>query len=232
VKQDHFILTVFDLELWCPVLETRFAVDDLLALRAIVEADIDTDPNFDWNYRIDANDLQAINQRFAVELEPRHWEFPNSEIWLKRDRSPGASTVAPYLIHTRFELPLMLDGRKKLARFTNESPTEAEAAFDKWVEKGLLHKEVFQKPIPELLKPYANDISHQAERGVSVRWNCSGKPPVIMAAGPSIMRGSKACFLATRIGRMIGGSKMPTRRGEGLAAFLYIVQSTPMDWSG
>lgn len=166
MNQYHFILSVFDLQLWCPVLETRFSVDDLPALRTIIGADVDADPNFDWRYHIDADDLKAINQGFAVEFDPQRLEFPESEIWLQQDRIQGSRADIPYLVHTGFELPLMLDGRKKLTRFTNVDSPGTEEAFDRWVKKGLLHKEVFLKPIPESLKPYAIDISHYVAREV------------------------------------------------------------------
>lgn len=164
MHQHHFIISVFDLQLWCPVLESRFAVDDILALRAIAGADVDTDPNFDWRYHIDIDDLQAIGQKFGMSLDLERLNLPESEIWLGRvQNSPGEDI--PYLIHTGFELPLMLEGRKKLARFLNIHPREAEDAFDRWVEKGRLHKEVFLKPVPEHLKPYANE-SHQVDREI------------------------------------------------------------------
>jgi hypothetical protein len=65
----------------------------------------------------------------------------------------------PYLVHTNYELPLLLDDRKKLARLSYAYPREeafdGEEAFDRWVANGVLHKEVvdepFEKPIGDLL---------------------------------------------------------------------------------
>jgi hypothetical protein len=67
-------------------------------------------------------------------------------------------------VHTSWELPLLLDGRKKLARFLDTySKSDAymawvldrEEAFDRWVARGLLHKEVdderFEEPIGGVL---------------------------------------------------------------------------------
>ncbi|WP_051040907.1 hypothetical protein [Rhizobium leguminosarum] len=59
----------------------------------------------------------------------------------------------------------MLEGRKKLARFTNIDPG-TEAAFDRWVDKGALQKEVFLEPVPESFKPYLIDPNHTADREV------------------------------------------------------------------
>jgi hypothetical protein len=50
----------------------------------------------------------------------------------------------PYLAHTGYELPLLLDGRKKLARMGNVYPPmtfEGENRFDYWVAEGALHRE-------------------------------------------------------------------------------------------
>ena len=43
-RSDHFILETFDRELWCPIAQTRFHVDDITALRAILGQDADDDP--------------------------------------------------------------------------------------------------------------------------------------------------------------------------------------------
>ncbi|MCD2173319.1 hypothetical protein [Rhizobium sp. C4] len=164
--QTHFIISVFDVELWCPVLETRFAVDDIQALRAIAESDAEQDPDFDWHYSLDAADLTAIAERFGVAFEIPESDFPECDLWLKREKTNDALAEAPYLIHTNFELPLLLEGRKKLARFTNIYPPEAEQAFDKWVMEGLLHKHVIERPVPEFLMPFAIDPDHKVDRDV------------------------------------------------------------------
>lgn len=51
---------------------------------------------------------------------------------------------APYLLHTGYELPLLLDGRKKLAKMYHEYPPmtfDGEDRFNHWVAEGLLHRE-------------------------------------------------------------------------------------------
>jgi hypothetical protein len=55
----------------------------------------------------------------------------------------------PYLIHTRYELPLLLDGRKKLARMVNFYPPmtfDGEDRFDHWVAEGVIHREEVVDP--------------------------------------------------------------------------------------
>jgi len=165
MSQASFILSAFDLNLWCSVLESKFVVDDLAALQAIIDADIDDDPDFTGFYSIDPNELNAINQRFDVGFDPASLNLPEIEIWLERERKGRSIRDVPYLVHTNFELPLMLEGRKKLARFTDILPS-TEEAFDRWVAKSVLHKEVFVEPIPEALKPFAIGLNHGAIRDV------------------------------------------------------------------
>ncbi|MGR9537844.1 hypothetical protein [Rhizobium leguminosarum] len=165
MSQASFILSAFDLNLWCSVLESKFVVDDLAALQAIIDADIDDDPDFTGFYSIDPNELNAINQRFDVGFDPASLNLPEIEIWLERERKGRSIRDVPYLVHTNFELPLMLEGRKKLARFTDILPS-TEEAFDRWVAKSVLHKEVFVEPIPEALKPFAIGPNHGAIRDV------------------------------------------------------------------
>lgn len=140
MSQHSFILSAFNLNLRCSVLECRFRVDDLEALRTIVDPDIDEDPEFDGPYIIDADDLNAINMRFTAGFQPERLADSEIEILLGRDRSINLLRDVPYLVHTGFELPLMLDGRKKLARFIGILP-ETEEAFDRWVQRDVLHKE-------------------------------------------------------------------------------------------
>ncbi|MGO6966631.1 hypothetical protein [Rhizobium leguminosarum] len=165
MSQASFILSAFDLDLWCSVLETSFTVDDLAALQAIIDQDVDADPEFAGCYIIEPDELDAINQRFDAGFAPASLKLPKIEIWLERQRKGRSIRDAPYLVHTNFELPLMLEGRKKLARFTDILP-RTEEAFDRWVEKGVLHKEVFVEPIPEALIPYLIDPNHRAVRDV------------------------------------------------------------------
>ncbi|MBA5802800.1 hypothetical protein [Rhizobium changzhiense] len=165
MSQDRFILSAFDLNLWCPVLENRFAVDDLEALQAIVDWDIDADPNFVCLYTIEPDELSAVNQRFDVGFDRDGLDLPEIEVCLEREPKGRSIRNVPYLVHTRLELPLTLEGRKKLARLTNPDPRQ-EAAFDRWVDKGVLHKEVLVEPVPESLRPYLMDPNHTGDREV------------------------------------------------------------------
>jgi hypothetical protein len=92
-----------------------------------------------------------VTERFAVLFDPTKLRFESPDIFRYR---PQRISEAPYLIHTGYELPLLLGGRKKLARMGHEYPPntfEGEARFDHWVSCGVLSKaelfEAFDKPI-------------------------------------------------------------------------------------
>lgn len=159
MAHSSFIVSAFDQELWCTILECRFLVDDIEALRAIIGPDADDDPELESSYILERHEIASLNERFGAGFELGQRPNPKLEIHLQREQVDQRTQFfqdVPYLIHTNFELPLMLDGRKKLARFTDVWPG-AEEAFDKWVQQGVLHKEIIVRPAPEALKPYAID---------------------------------------------------------------------------
>ncbi|KQQ24286.1 hypothetical protein ASF53_23085 [Methylobacterium sp. Leaf123] len=146
-EKSVFILEALDVELWCPVLVAKFEVACLDDLRAILGEMSAGDPRLARCYPLDAAEREAIEARFGVGLDlaalgPREVEV---RLW----RRPPPVREAPYLIHTNFELPLMLEGRKKLAFMYYEYPPHCfpgEDSFDRWVERGILHKEVVLEP--------------------------------------------------------------------------------------
>ena len=100
-------------------------------------------------YTLGSTELLAIDDQFGVRFEP-----DGRECRLARAHSVGD---APYLVHTGYELFLMLEGVKPFAKFTVEYPIEAdefpeEALFEPHVQSGMLIKKVmadepFEKPI-------------------------------------------------------------------------------------
>jgi hypothetical protein len=137
-----FILSAFDHHQWCPVLQTRFFIRDLGALASIVGDEAKDDPELRGNYILDDADLAAIRERFGAALDVAGLACAEPAIFLFR---PHRISTAPYLVHTGYELPLLLDGRKKLARMSEPYPPDrflGEDRFDRWVTAGALHKEV------------------------------------------------------------------------------------------
>lgn len=150
-QSTHFLLEVFDREQWCPVFQARFEVPDLGAVRALLGAVSDDDPDLGAIYSLDAAKAGAIASAFGIDIASL--DVADGEFHLQR--WPGAF-AGPYLVHTGYELPLLLDGRKKLARMHAPSTAEfgGEHRFDHWVAAGVLHRE-------EVLDPFAGQSGHR-----------------------------------------------------------------------
>jgi hypothetical protein len=150
-----FILSAFDREQWCPVLQALFHVDDLDALRSILGAAADGDGELQRQYLLNREQLSAIVGQFGISFDPSGLPGGMPDIFIFRK---SALSETPYLVHTGYELPLLLDGRKKLARMNHEYPPMefmGEERFDHWVSRGMLRKTVicepFDRPIREWL---------------------------------------------------------------------------------
>jgi hypothetical protein len=154
LRSNHFILEAFDRDLWCPIAQTLFHAADIAALRAILKEDANDDPELRHCYHLDNHQLAALAARFGVKFDRS--EFASADLVIGLFRWHPLSE-APYLIHTGYELPLLLDGRKKLARMIHEYPPmtfDGEHRFDHWVAEGLLHREEVIEPFDAPTKGY------------------------------------------------------------------------------
>jgi len=137
----RFVLQAIDPDLGCPVLEAAFNVAVLDELRALLGPCTDDDPELRRGYVIDAAELTAIRERFSVAFDPGGREV-RLDPW-------HSLREVPYLVHTHYELPLLLEGRKQLARMCEYYPPYrhyGEHYFDRYVTEGVLHKEVSLEP--------------------------------------------------------------------------------------
>jgi len=153
-----FLLTLFDRAQWCPVLQARFEVADLDRLRAMLDANIDA--NLECIYCLDDAEAVRLAEVFDIKLDWTALNFPDREFQVHRLRSVGSVPFLPYLSHTGYELPLLLDGRKKLARFAEPYPPmtfAGEDRFDHWVAAGRLHKDV-------VIETFAAETAHRLSR--------------------------------------------------------------------
>jgi hypothetical protein len=83
-RSNHFILETFDRELWCPIAQTRFHVDDVASLRAILGADADDDPELSHYYIPDDDQLAALTARFGARFDRSEFASADVEIALAR----------------------------------------------------------------------------------------------------------------------------------------------------
>lgn len=141
----HFVLQALDPALDCPVLEARFRADEPSRLQTIIGDPADDDPDLRNVYSLDPGQLDAITASFDVRFDAG-----DREVWL----GPWQSIrETPYLVHTGFELPLMLEGRKPLAKFSDGYPSEwlqaLMARFKPFVGQGLIDCRVIDDPWPK-----------------------------------------------------------------------------------
>src|SRR5260221_5687510 len=112
----RFTLQAIDPDHGCPVLEARFSVPALEELRALIGSADSDDAELQGWYSLDDAQLTAITQRFGVAFDP--------DGRLTCLCSWHSSREVPYLVHTNYELPLLLDGRKALARMSDADPPD------------------------------------------------------------------------------------------------------------
>jgi hypothetical protein len=143
IEPHRFILQALDPDHGSPVLEAMLLVTELEDLRALLD-DAGDDPELERWYTLDATEIAAINKRFGIAFDPQGREVNlGSWDWIRR---------IPYLVHGGYELPLLLEGRKQLARFSDTYPSDPhwnEEKFDRYVAEGALHKEAVFEPFEQ-----------------------------------------------------------------------------------
>jgi hypothetical protein len=150
-------LEAFDRDLWCAALQARLCVADRDSLRSALGKVAENDPELEDCYYVGKKQLAAIRRQFGAVLDEDHLGPGDFVIRLFRQRW---LSEASYFIHTGYELPLLLDGRKKLARMYHAYPPlkfDGEDRFDHWVTKGLLHRE-------EVLGPFDPSVGERFVR--------------------------------------------------------------------
>lgn len=145
----RFILQAIDPSLGCPVLEMLLRVSELETLRKILGDDASCDTDLQMVYVLGSAELLVIANKYGATFDPEGRECRLARAHPIRD--------LPYLVHTGYELFLMLEGMKPFAKFVIEYPAEAdefpeEALFEPHVRSGVLIKRVmadepFEKPI-------------------------------------------------------------------------------------
>jgi hypothetical protein len=204
-----FILQAIDPKHGSAAFETMFRVEHVEDLRTLLGDAAADDSALERWYPLTEAELAAINQRFGVGFDPR-----GRETWLERLHGPFE---APYLIHTGYELPLLLEGRKKLAVFSDTYPPDEhwnERYFIPYVEKGVIHRKIDIEPFdpPSVRKDGTRfdgmrtvySYTPKGEECASLPTSLCGRPRS-NRAGTSTLSASRACSSATKTGRWNGG---------------------------
>ncbi|CDX20299.1 conserved hypothetical protein [Mesorhizobium sp. ORS 3324] len=137
-----FVLQEIDPATGSAVAEARIHVSDLEELRSVLACD---NPQLSGSWHLEPEDLERLG---AICIPPRELDRR-----LNRIESWHPIREAPYLVHTNFELPLMLEGRKPLAVFQDAYPvewlTETLERFDPFVRSGRLARRIIDTPFTE-----------------------------------------------------------------------------------
>ena len=144
---NRFVLEVFDSTLWCPIAQAPFYPTDLVPLRPILGPEAADDDGAGQTIEPYLDLRCLVIEQPGIEGAERG-DDPCDLVVIKEVEALNLGE-APYLVHTGWELPLMLEGRKKLAIFSDWYPSplfDCEEAFDRWVANGALHKEVIDEP--------------------------------------------------------------------------------------
>lgn len=141
----RFILQARDPVTDCPVLEACVSIDNLDSLRSVLRVEDGEDPDFSYVYDLDGQELDAIQQLTGLPF-PRDLGPVQIVPWSRLRE-------IPYLVHTEYELALMLEGRKPLAVFSDAYPSawlkELSARFDPYVADGRFVRRIVDAPFPE-----------------------------------------------------------------------------------
>jgi hypothetical protein len=144
----RFILQALDPEYGHPAFETMFVVERPQELCVALGIGVEDDPDFERWYRLEPDEVAALTHHFGLAFDPE-----GRETFLYK--WTGSRDV-PYLIHTGYELVLMLEGRKQFARmhadFYPPDRHAGEDRFDRFVAHGLFHKEVELEKFDEPLR--------------------------------------------------------------------------------
>ena len=133
----RFILQALDPDYGHCAFETMLVVERPEELRALLGKAAEDDPDLDMFYTLEPDDVAAINRHFALAFDPEGRKATLYK-WTR-------SREIPYLVHTNYELVLMIEGHKQFARMDGDYPPHRhndEDLFDRYVAQGLLYKEV------------------------------------------------------------------------------------------
>lgn len=150
-----FVLQGFDSVTETVCVEWRIKIREMDRLRSILAPESHDDPDLKHAYyELSEQETRQIGQLCLPPFVPQ-------TIFTGISRPNLAFDAIPYLLHTNFELPLMLEGRKPLAVFGDGYPSdwfdEFLAPFEPFVASGQLVRRIIETPMPHL-KEHCPDL--------------------------------------------------------------------------
>jgi len=151
----RFVLQAIDAALGCPILEAQFSLETIEPLVAVLGDDV-REVLEGTLRKLDASELERLSALIGFVFPCQYGEVRLVQ-WHKL-------RAVPYLIHTEFELALMLEGRKPFAAFGDAYPCDWfeawMALFDPFVNEGRLIRRVIDCPFAS---PKCKPSSEMAE---------------------------------------------------------------------
>jgi hypothetical protein len=142
-RRRRFVLQAMDERTGAPCLEALLWIADLPELRSVLADEAQDDPHLRRAYELTPNQLAAVGSLAEPPFSPDQ-RLDRLEPW-------HCHREAPYLVHTGYELALMIDGRKPLAVFGDVYPTdwldETMSRFDLFVEQRRFVRKIVDKPL-------------------------------------------------------------------------------------
>lgn len=147
-RSDLFVFQAFDPITRTVCAEWRVCIADVTRLKVLLAPESDDDPDLTCLYDdLTEHDLRAIGELCLPPIAP-------DQIFTGFCRLMTGFDAIPYLIHTNFELPLMLEGRKPLAVFGDGYPSDwfdaFLAPFEPFVASGRIIRRIVDVPMPDL----------------------------------------------------------------------------------
>ncbi|WP_246685082.1 hypothetical protein [Methylobacterium sp. WL69] len=144
-----FVLQALDPTTGSPRVEAGLCIADIAALRAVLGLEGIDKPIGRATCAVEPHALKALGALSDPPFEPDPI-FTRLEAW-------SGLRAAPYLIHTGYELPLMLEGRKPLAVFGDVYPCDwleiLLARFAPFVREGRIVRRTIDHPFPAPVGP-------------------------------------------------------------------------------
>ena len=156
----EFVLQGFDQVTETVCVEWRVRIADIERLKEILGPDCAEDHDLQGTYYdISLRDMRRIGRICQPPVIP-------DSLYTAIGRRHSGFDDLPYMVHTNFELPLMLDGRKPLAVFSDGYPCDwfdaHLAPFEQFVEAGRIVRRIVDTPMPHIKdrRPDLDGIRH------------------------------------------------------------------------
>ena len=156
----EFVLQGLDPVTETVCVEWRVRIADIERLKEVLGADCAEDPELRGAYHdISKRDMRRIGRICQPLVVP-------DDLYTAIARHRRVFAGVPYMVHTNFELPLMLEGRKPLAVFGDGYPSDwfdnHLAPFEPFVAAGRIVRRIVDEPMPHIKerRPDLDGIRH------------------------------------------------------------------------